>query len=114
MLGRGWEAGIRFRLVSGNPDTPVIGSVYDSDSDIYWPVWGAVNSTRLPLFHQLDLRVDKNIVIYNTIKAAIYVDVQNVYNHRNVEGYDYNYDYSERQYFYGLPIIPSLGLKLEY
>ncbi len=114
VLGRGWEAGVRFRLVSGGPETPVIGSVYDADSDIYFPAYGRANSKRLPMFHQLDVRVDKNLVFYDVIKAAIYVDVQNVYNHKNVESYSYNYDFSERQYFYGLPILPSLGIKLEY
>jgi len=114
VIGRGWEAGVRFRLSTGNPTTPVIGSVYDADSDIYWPIYGETNSGRLPLFHQLDVRVDKNFLIANTIKAAIYIDVQNVYNHKNAEAYNYNYDFSERVYFYGLPILPSVGIKLEY
>jgi TonB family protein len=114
VIGHGWEAGVRFRLSSGNPVTPVIGSIYDADSDIYWPVYGETNSDRLPMFHQLDVRVDKNFLIANTIKAAIYVDVQNVYNHKNPETYRYNYDFSKRVYFYGLPILPSVGIKLEY
>ncbi|MFO8073889.1 MAG: TonB-dependent receptor [Polyangia bacterium] len=113
VLGRGWEAGLRFRLVSGNPETPVVGAAYDADSDIYWPIHGSPNSARLPAFHQLDLRVDKNWD-FGPIAMAVYVDVQNIYNHQNVEGYQYNYDYSERVYFTGLPILPSLGFKLEY
>lgn len=112
-LGRGWEMGLTFRLVSGNPDTPVVGSYFDADSDIYMPLYGDVNSDRLPMFHQLDFRVDKNWK-WKYLKAAVYLDIQNIYNHKNPETYQYNYDYSERQYFYGLPIIPSLGLMLEY
>jgi len=114
VLGRGWEAGLRFRLASGDPDTPVVASAYDADSDIYWPVYGATNSDRLPLFHQLDLRVDKKLRFGDVIDAAVYVEVQNIYNRRNAEGYSYSYDYSHRNYFYGLPLIPSLGIKLEY
>ncbi|MCU0661547.1 MAG: TonB-dependent receptor [Myxococcota bacterium] len=113
VLGRGWEAGLRFRLASGNPDTPVVGSVYDADADIYMPVYGRVNSERLPMFHQLDLRVDKNWKLKH-LKVVVYVDVQNIYNQKNPEGYDYQYDYSHRVYFRGLPLVPSLGLKLEY
>jgi hypothetical protein len=113
VLGRGWEAGVRFRLVSGNPSTPVIGSTYDADSDIYWPIYGRTNSERLPLFHQLDVRIDKNWQ-FKYLAFAVYVDVQNVYNHDNVEGFMYSYDYSEKRYFNGLPILPSLGMKLEY
>jgi len=113
LLGRGWEAGIRFRLVSGNPETPIIGSAYDSDSDIYFPVYGEANSARLPTFHQLDVRIDKNWK-WKYLKLAVYIDVQNVYNQKNAEGHQYNYDHTQRQYFNGLPILPSFGIKLEY
>ncbi len=114
VLGRGWEAGFRFRLVSGNPDTPVLGSVFDADSDIYWPIYGDSNSTRLPAFHQLDIRVDKKWTFKRNIKMNVYLDVSNLYNRKNPEGYSYNYDYTEKQYFNGLPVMPSIGLKLEY
>jgi hypothetical protein len=113
ILGRGWEAGIRYRLVSGNPDTPITASIYDSDSDIYIPIYGKPNSERLPTFHQLDFRIDKHWQ-WKYLRASIYIDIQNVYNQKNPEGYAYNYDFTERQYFYGLPIIPSFGMKLEY
>ncbi|MCP4602629.1 MAG: TonB family protein [Proteobacteria bacterium] len=113
VLGRGWEAGVRFRLVTGNPETPIIGSVYEADSDIYFPVYSDVNSKRLPTFHQLDVRIDKNWQ-WKYLKLAVYIDVQNAYNQKNPEGHQYNYDYSERQYFYGLPVLPSFGFKLEY
>ena len=67
----------------------------------------------MPTFHQLDVRVDKNWK-FKLMKFAVYVDVQNVYNQQNPEGYAYNYDYSQRRYLTGLPVLPSLGLKLEY
>ncbi len=113
ILGRGWEAGIRYRLVTGNPDTPIISSIYDADSDIYLPIHGKPNSKRLPTFHQLDFRIDKKWQ-WKYLAASVYIDIQNVYNQKNPEGYSYNFDYTERQYFYGLPIIPSFGMKLEY
>jgi TonB family protein len=113
VIGRGWEAGLRFRLVSGNPQTPVSGSMFDADSDIYWPIYGAVNSTRMPMFHQLDIRVDKKWT-FKYLKFSIYLDVQNIYNHKNPEFYSYNFDYSQKQYFNGLPVLPILGFRLEY
>src|SRR5690606_39071197 len=48
-LGRNWELGARFRLVSGSPDTPIIGSVFRHESDAYSPIYGEVNSDRLPM-----------------------------------------------------------------
>lgn len=113
VLGRGWEAGLRFRLVSGNPDTPVTGTFYNADSDAYWPIYGENNSDRLPSFHQLDFRIDKTWIGKHT-KQSVYLDVQNVYNRKNPEGYSYNYDYSERVFFNGMPLFPSLGFKFEY
>ena len=71
-------------------------------------------SDRLPMFHQLDVRIDKKWRIRNTIDFAVYIDVQNIYNHSNVEGYMYSYDYSQKVYFTGLPILPSLGIRIAY
>ena len=53
-LGRGWDFGATFRLVSGNPRTPIIGSVYDANSDYYNPISARVNAARDPLFHQVE------------------------------------------------------------
>jgi len=112
-LGRGWDVGAKFRLTSGNPYTPATSSIFDSDGDNYYPLYGPTNSARLPLFHQLDVRVDKLWVI-DWLKLSVYLDVMNVYYHKNVEGMFYNYDYTEKGYWYGLPILPSIGLKAEY
>ena len=56
--GRGWELGARFQLASGRPDTPVIGATFDADTGEYLPVRGPLRSTRVPLFHQLDVRAN--------------------------------------------------------
>ena len=112
-LGAGWSAGFRFRLVSGNPFTPVTGSVYDTASDTYVPVFGETNSDRLGTFHQLDLRVDKAWT-FQTWKLGVYLDVQNVYLRENPEGYSYSYDYTNRQPVSGFPILPIIGVKGEW
>jgi hypothetical protein len=112
-LGSGWSAGFRFRLVSGNPFTPVVGSVYDAASDTYVPIFGDTNSGRLGTFHQLDLRVDK-LWTFETWRLGVYLDVQNVYLRENPEGYSYSYDYSNRQPISGIPILPILGVKGEW
>jgi hypothetical protein len=39
--------------------------------------------------------------------------VQNVYNNPSVEGTVYNYDFSRSQYQTGVPILPSLGMRVE-
>ena len=112
-FGRGWDVGSTFRLVSGNPRTPVIGSVYNANVDFYNPVYGAVNSARDPLFHQLSIRVEKGWK-FKAWQLAAYLDVQNAYNHRSQEGLQYSYDYAQSQPVQGLPILPSLGARAEF
>jgi hypothetical protein len=64
------------------------------------------------MFHQLDIRVDKAWQ-FKAWKLGAYLDVQNVYNHGNVEGVSYNYNSTRSTFATGLPILPSLGLRGE-
>lgn len=126
-LGHGWEFGARFRLVSGNLITPSVcdkaasdcdpnrtGSLFHAPSGVYTPIpFGSPFSERLPAFHQLDIRVDKRWKFTNWQLSA-YLDVQNVYNHANSEGLQYNFNFTTRQYVSGLPILPSFGLRGEF
>ena len=112
-LGSGWTLGTRFRLVSGNPWTPVEYAIYDSDQDVFVPVYAENNSDRLAPFVQWDIRIDKAWT-YDTWKLTLYLDVQNVTNHANQEGWRYNFDFSERSPLTSLPILPILGLKGEW
>ncbi len=112
-LGRGWSAGARFRLVSGNPYTPVVGSVFDSATGVFVPRYGDTNSDRLATFWALDLRVDK-VWTFPGWTLTLYLDTQNVTNRKNQEGWTYSYDYAERTPTTGLPILPILGLKGEW
>jgi hypothetical protein len=103
--------------VSGPLDTPVVGppslpALYAADAGSYAPLQGKPFSERLPLFHQLDLRIDKRWQIKNA-RISAYLDVQNVYNNPSVEGTVYNYDFSRSQYQTGVPILPSLGMRVE-
>jgi TonB family protein len=107
------EAGLRFRYVTGNPDTPIVGSIYDADADVYLPIPGESGSTRIAPYHQLDVRIDRRWVFDRWMLTA-YLDVQNAYNRQNPEGTFYSYDYRESSSVTGLPIIPSIGAKGEF
>jgi TonB family protein len=109
-LGANWEVGARFRLVSGRPDTPILDSVYDSDQERYRRINGASRSTRLPLFHQLDLRVEKTW-IFKLWRFSAYLDVQNIYNAENPEAILYDYRFRDSGPLRGLPLLPSVGIK---
>jgi TonB family protein len=109
---RNWEIGGTFRLVSGNPNTPVIGSIYDALNDVYIPIDGRVNSLRNPLFNELNIRVQKKWT-FEQWRLAVFLDVRNAYNYQNQEGIIYNFDYSQQTPLLGLPIIPSIGVRGE-
>jgi outer membrane receptor for ferrienterochelin and colicin len=111
-LGRGWELGSRFRVTSGNPYTPVTSAVYDANVDVYQPVNAKPFSARNPPFHQLDVRIEKTFS-FKMWKLSTYLDVQNAYNAKNYQGFDYSYNYGERRRIEGLSLIPNLGVRGE-
>jgi len=74
------------------------------------PLYGAVNSLRLPAFAQLDVRIDK-VWVFDNWSLDLYLDVQNVTSTRSVEGTSYSYNYAQKAQFEGLPIVPILGVK---
>jgi TonB-dependent receptor-like protein/carboxypeptidase family protein len=108
-----WQFGARFRLSSGMPITPVEGAIFDSDKNLYYPKFGAVNSERAPLHHQLDLRVDKSWH-WGPVKMTKFLDIQNVYLNDSVVTYFYGFDYTQRAAFHSLPILPTAGLRGEW
>ena len=126
-LGAGFEFGARFRLVSGNLVAPNVcnyetegcipnraNAMYNAASGTYVAIpFSGPASERLPMFHQLDLRLDKRWR-FKTWQFSMYLDVQNVYNSQNVEGIDYNFNYTARQYVTGLPILPSIGFRGDF
>jgi TonB family protein len=126
-LGHGWEFGARFRLVSGNLVTPNVCNFLDETCDptrtnsLYHAASGAYTpipltrpySERLPMFHSLDLRIDKRWK-FKSWQLSAYLDVQNAYNHGNAEAIEYNFNYTSRRYITGLPVLPSLGLRADF
>jgi hypothetical protein len=110
-LGAGFEVGARFRYATGFPRTPVISAVYDARTDSYQPVFGPINSIRIPAYYAFDVRATKRFKFGDRTEFELFVDVQNVSDHRNPEEIIYNPDFSRRSYITGLPILPVLGAK---
>jgi outer membrane receptor protein involved in Fe transport len=114
-LPHGFQVGARFRLVSGNPENTVVGrEIHAFGGDWYHQAIRAPRGTTYqPLFHQLDLRIDKRWTLDRTSVTA-YLDVQNVYNRIYPEVWIYSRDWAERRSLLGLPIYPSLGLMVDF
>ncbi len=127
-FGKYWEVGMRWRYASGFPTTPlinVIRVVEDIDGDgeydpeVDWFTYQrdesdeSINSDRLPTYHRLDLRL-QYARTFGRIHSTFYLDVINAYARKNAVGYIYNQDYSERDIEEGMPLLPSIGVKIEF
>jgi hypothetical protein len=117
-FGGGWEFGARFRVISGSLVTPIRSSpalpaIYAADSGTYVPLQGRPYSERLPIFHQLDLRLDKRWQL-GSFRFSTYLDVYNVYNNPGIETVTYDYNFAHRIYQTGIPILPSIGVRGEF
>jgi TonB dependent receptor len=104
-----WSFGAKWTFHSGTLSTPIVGTRIDTTGRLR-PVFGAINSERLPHYHRLDLRADRRF----SERLSAYLEVINAYNRRNVSGYVYNADYSSRKAQTQLPLLPSLGVQWTY
>ena len=78
---------------------------------------GPINSDKLNAYHRLDLRVNRSIYRANGRSFNLYIDVQNLYNRKNLAGFEdleviNNNGVNELVYDQAkwLPILPSLGV----
>jgi len=104
---------LKWNYHTGTPYTPIYGSNGTYADGRARPNHGRLNSERLPNYHRLDLRLDYDHP-YNTWKLNTYFELINAYNRKNVAGYDYNEDFTEREPVYQLPLIPSFGVQAEF
>jgi hypothetical protein len=110
----GWTFGARFTLASGRPvadllDTGEADVIYDADEDDLDPE-RSPGRTRLPLYHQLDVRVDRAFTT-GPIEGSVFLDIMNAYNAPNSEGYRYQYDFRRRGRLPGIPFLPTIGVR---
>ena len=112
-LNEDWTLGLKWRYQSGQLVTPVVDTepAQTLDGEEYVnPIYGELNSERLPAYHKLDARLDRSYQ-YTSWKMDLYIEALNLYNRANVTGYEYNGDYTEREDVTDLPLILSFGIK---
>ncbi|NBD08764.1 TonB-dependent receptor domain-containing protein [Corallococcus silvisoli] len=108
-----WTLGARVRFATGAPRTPVASAFYDVRDDVYQPLFGSQNSVRIPSFYQVDLRAERDFQLGGGT-LNVYLDMQNVTNRQNPEEITYNFDYRERKYIVGLPVLAVAGLRYQF
>jgi len=105
-----WEVSGKFRLATGLPSTPFITEgIYTGRLD-----FSRYNAgPRLPLFHALDVRVDRRWS-FRSWQLEIYLDIQNIYGRKNVSGYRWNPRDQAPEADESLGILPSIGVNVQF
>lgn len=119
-LGAHWRLNLAGRYHSGWPITPLTLEEEDDGEGgtVYVPVLGPLNSERLPAYHRLDLRASREFRTGGGGLIVFFIDVQNLYNRKNIAGFDVEIDEEEgtalfeEEYWAG--ILPSLGVSYEF
>ncbi|MDB4965313.1 MAG: TonB family protein / TonB-dependent receptor [Myxococcales bacterium] len=112
-LPRGYQVGLRFRYVTGNPFTPIKQTYLNANNGGYVSLPGEPFSQRLSDFHQLDVRFDKTWT-FDRWRLSVYLDIQNLYNYRSEEQRQYNFNFMQSQPVTGLPFVPDLGIRGDF
>lgn len=101
-FGAGWEIASKFRFAGGRPYTPINETNGLQDISLY-------NSTHLPNFYSLDVRVDKR---WNFRKWSLitYIDILNVTNRKNITSYRWNKYDQKVEANKTIGILPSIGI----
>lgn len=105
-----WEISGKFRIASGLPTTPFITSGADAGRQDF-AQWN--EGERLPVFHALDLRVDRRWSL-RTLQLVGYIDVQNVYSRENVSGLQWDQREQVVLRNTSIGLLPSIGFSIEF
>ncbi len=102
-----WELSGKFRLATGVPTTN-----FTSQGKIDYANYN--EGERLPVYHSMDVRVDRRWT-FAGLALITYIDIQNVYNRKNISGIDWNFRENRQEFNESaLGILPSIGINLEF
>ncbi len=117
-LDQRWRFSLKWALHSGRPYTPVLGAetlVDDETGEVsgYIPLEGEINSERFPGYQRLDVRLDR-LFQFQGWDLSVYLEILNLYVHKNVYDYSYTRDYARRITTYQFPLLPAIGAKVNF
>lgn len=105
-----WMYGAKWSYHTGSPYTPILRGEPDPSDGRIRPVYGEPNGDRVPAYHRLDLRADRKL----SPRYSFYGELINAYARKNLSGYSYNADYSERKPVTQLPLLVSFGVLIKF
>lgn len=84
-----------FRVASGVPYTPVTGTRSAPGGAV--PVYGPINSKRVPAYQRLDLSFSRPVGIFREALSLIYLGINDVLDRRSFFRFVYSEDFSQRR-----------------
>ncbi len=106
LLGKGWEAGAKFRFNGGRPYTPINPNNGTLNVSQY-------NTARLPDYTRLDIRIDKRWN-FKHWSLVTYIDVQNVLNKKNITQFKWNKFKNIVEEDKSLGMLPTIGINAQF
>ena len=125
---KNWSFGLKWSFRSGGLYTPIVNVRANTNNPaITEPVYGKLNSERLPIYHRLDLHAEY-ITPVRIGYLSLFADILNVYDQRNIEGYTFSSNGSNLESSIpdgfganipvsaneGFPIFLSIGAKIQF
>ena len=77
-----------------------------------WQEADQLNNKRYPDYHRLDIAFNSRFY-FKTWSIAIFLSVQNIYNRKNIAGFQYNSDATIAT-IYQFSLLPVLGLDIRF
>ncbi len=111
-----WQIGFNLKYSTGRPYTPIIGSEYLEDKNIFKPIFGLVNSASYPNYKRLDMRLTHFNQLFSKYFTVFYIEALNILNIDNLFDYTYTFDYSKKKnvhsYFGRRTIVVGMSITI--
>jgi hypothetical protein len=111
-LSSKWTVGLRYRYSAGLPYTPIVGGLYDGNTDSYIPLSAETNSSRLPDYQKIDFRAERKWR-FSQWSLAAYTEVWYVPSANNSMYVVSSFDYSQQIFVSGPSFVPLVGFRGE-
>ena len=112
-----WQIGAVFTYSTGQPFTDGIArySIHTDLGIIDNIMPGSLYNYRLPPYHRLDVSITKKMTLFG-LQGSWFVQIYNIYNHKNVwyRQFDTQKNPTKVTDLTLLPIIPTLGLNIDF
>jgi hypothetical protein len=120
-ISKKWNMGSTFQYGNGYPYTKMLGTYPywepGMEDPAYQQIPGTRNNEQLPNYHRLDVSITRHYE-NQWFGGDFYLNIINIYNHRNVEGITWvegdEEDIFVEEELKMLPILPTLGFRINF